>query len=363
MQYTETQLSKLIEDVEREFTSHLAKAEEDSELEVLAKAEGSEKKKEAKPDEKAPEAPEAPEAEAKPEGEAPSQEAAPEGEAPTAAPAALAPPGQEGGGEGGSGYDAEDMAHMEKMYASMSKEELKAHHDCIAKLASSEAAAPGGPAPAPGAAPAAPALSKSEIGDENPKLNSKPTDKGEPMFPDKKNGGIEDCQPCNALGPKSAASAANGAKLNKAEHDRRNGGKIDGEAVGKTPGAKSPASNANGDKLNKSEDSEVQLLKSELSEANTKFDKLQKNFEAVSAFLTKLVDKKVAPAAKAITSLDVIAKSEGLGEDEKVLTKSEIDSILNKKSSDPTLQKSDRDAINTYYLGDKDIKGISHLLK
>jgi hypothetical protein len=75
-----------------------------------------------------------------------------------------------------------------------------------------------------------------------------------------------------------------------------------------------------------------------------------------------LVEKKVAPQGKAITSLDVVAKSEG-GQEEKTLSKGEIDTILSKKSQDPKLEKSDRDAINAFYLNGASINSISHLLK
>jgi hypothetical protein len=50
MQYTETQLSKLIEDVEKEFTAHLAKSEDTSV--TLAKAEDNPKPEEKKPEAK-----------------------------------------------------------------------------------------------------------------------------------------------------------------------------------------------------------------------------------------------------------------------------------------------------------------------
>lgn len=302
--YTELQLSKLIEDVEREFTTHLAKAENaeaetvvESAEPTLVKAEDKPEKKEAKPDEKAPEAEKKPEgeskpaAEAKPEGEgppaAPGKEAAIEGENPTAAPAALAPPSGEGGGEGGAGYDAEDLAHMQKMYASMSKAELKVHHDCIAELAKCGDMSQG-------QAPAAP---------EAPAQESAPMAKSEEIKP---------------VEVKAEVVAPN---------------------------------------------KEVDLLKSELNESKTKLETLQKQFDGVAAFLTKLVEKKGPPAAKAITSLEAIEKSEGAN-DTKPLAKDEIHSILCKKSAEPSLKKSDRDAINVYYAdGQVDIKGISHLLK
>lgn len=348
MQYTETQLTKLIEDVEKEFTAHLTKAE--SVDLSLSKAEDDKKpkpeEKEAKP-EAEPEASKPEGSEAKPE-----EHAKPEGE--SSAPLAPAPEATQG--MDGHDYDAEDLAHLEKMYMSMSKGELKAHHDaCRAALDSKgmekcENTSSG-------------MMGKSEIKDENPTLNSKPTDKGEQLFNDKQNGGIEGYQPHDALGAKSPASDANGAKINKSECDRRNGGKQEEQAPGKTPGAKSPASKADGDQMNKSENTEVELLKSELSTTSAKYDELKKNYDGVAAFLSKLLEKKTAPAAKAITSLDVIAKSEDV-EGEKTLTKNEVHDILCKKSSEPSLKKSDREAINTYYLkGQVDVTGISHLLK
>lgn len=285
MQYTETQLDKLIADVEKEFSTHLAKAEEDQKdltatpvseeapVEILAKAEEKkpeEKKDEAKEEQK-PEAKDAKpaevEGEKKPEAEAkPAEEAKPE-DAPT--PAA----------DAGHDYDEEDMAHLKKMYMSMSKGELLAHHD-MAKSALDEMAKCG------------------DISQEKPAMTKS-----------------EEIKPIEI----------------KTEESKPN--------------------------------QEVELLKSELTASNAKFEELKKNFDAVAAFLTKLVEKKTAPAAKAITSLDVIAKSEGAGEEEKTLTKSEIDSALNKKASDPSLKKADRDAINAYYLSDAGINSINHLLK
>ena len=106
--------------------------------------------------------------------------------------------------------------------------------------------------------------------------------------------------------------------------------------------------------MEKSENVEVDLLKAEN-------ESLKKNFEAVQEFLTALV-RKTAPQGKAITSLDVIAKSESVHE-EKPLTKSEIDKILKAKNP-ASLEKSDRDAVNAYYLtGQVNVNSISHLLK
>lgn len=282
--YTEKELSKLIEDVEKEFTSHLAKAEATAKLaksedgsttpsvdgsEALAKAEEAKPAKAEDKEEK-----EAPKAEEKPadakEGDKPAfAEAKPEGE--EAAPAADAPPA-----EGGDhGYDEEDMAHMSQMYASMSRDELMAHHDAVKNALDACSAEETAEAPAAEAAPAAPA------------------------------------------------------------------------APAEAPMVKSE---------------EVSLLKTENLAKTAQIEELKKTLDAVSEFVSKLAAKKSAPAGKAITSLDVIAKSETANED-KELTKSEINVILNKKSADPALKKSDRDAINAFYLTNGSINSIRHLLK
>jgi hypothetical protein len=115
--------------------------------------------------------------------------------------------------------------------------------------------------------------------------------------------------------------------------------------------------------MNKSEQTvEVELLKSELGSVTAKFEELKKQYDGVAAFLTKLVEKKAAPAGKAITSLDVIAKGEG-HEEEKPLTKSEVHTALLKKSQDPSTSKPDRDLINNFYVNSGTIESISHLLK
>jgi hypothetical protein len=106
---------------------------------------------------------------------------------------------------------------------------------------------------------------------------------------------------------------------------------------------------------------EIELLKSEVEAQKSKAETLQKNLDAVKEFLTKYVEK-TAPKGKAITSLDVIAKSE-IVEEKKEWTKQEIDSVLSKKVASPTLTKSDRDLINEYYLNGKNVNIISHLLK
>jgi hypothetical protein len=365
MQYTETELAKLIETVESEFTAHLSKAE------ALAKSEGEPPKKEAKPEEKKPEAEAKPAAEgAKPPEAAPAApEAKPaaEGAAPAAAPAA---PGAAPAAD--HGYDEEDMQHMDQMYASMSEPELKAHHDSIrkcldAKGGAAQAAAPAAPAPA---APAANPMGKSEAGKseisaENPVLNSKPKAGGKNLDSDPKNGGIEGAQPHDIPNRSEASKDSKNLKdaMEKAEAARRNGGKIEDSPPHNSPGAKSPASKADGNQMEKSE-KEFDLLKSELEAEKAKAADLKKNFDAAQEFVSKLVSKlSGAPKGKAITEVAALQKSEGASEKIE-LSKVEITEKLFKKASDPKLEKADRDAINKFYDGGQiDIKQVSHLLK
>jgi len=207
---------------------------------------------------------------------------------------------QEGQADESHGYDDEDMQHMHSMYSSMSRGELKAHHDAVRKCMDSH-----------GLAKCEDGMAKAEMVDGK-----------------------------------------------EGEH-RPNGGPHDGEAAS----AKAPAASG-AQALEKSEKDiaieEVSLLKSELEAEKAKGAESKKNLEAVEAFLKKFVEKS-APAGKAITSLDIIAKTEGT-QNEKPLTKSEITAKLYAKAKDVSLSKSDRDAINSFCMGNKNIESVRHLL-
>jgi hypothetical protein len=366
--YTETEFEKLIKSVETEFSAHLLELQNSNTVESLAKAEDGGKppeKKESKEKPKATEgeppseegAEEAPPAEGEeaPEGEMPEGEMPVEGEAP------MAPGAPEAGM--GHDYDEEDLAHMEQMYMSMSPAELKAHHDAIMRIVQSQGA---GPEAAPAGPPMEGApVQKSELNahgeSENP---PQPKVKGDNLDSDPANGGIEGQEPNNSPGAKSPASKAKGVQMGKSEHARRNGGKIEGQAPSGSPGAKAPATKDQGNLTNmeKSENTELELAKAEANEAKTKAETLQKSLDLATQFLSKLLEKRGAPQGKAITELEVIAKGETATE-EKTLTKSEVDGILNRKSQDPKLEKSDRELINNFYLSGGSLNSIRHLLK
>lgn len=293
MQYTEQELSQLIKNLETEFSAHiadiagsapasLAKAEDEKPAEESQDkpAESKEAKPEESKEEKPKDAPAADE----------SKEANPAAEAAPAAPAegeqAPAAPAAEGDA---SGYDAEDIAHMDQMYMSMSKAELLAHHDsCVRALdaigAEHTHAAPAAQAPA--AAPAAP-----------------------------------------------EAPAAAPGEIDKC-----------GDMT-----------------MQKSENAELELAKSEAAAVKAQNEELKKNLAGVQEFLTQLVKK--VPQGKAITNYEQVTKSEDVSNEEKQLSKSEINSKLLAKAADPTLSKNDRDAINAFYLNQANLNTISHLLK
>jgi hypothetical protein len=318
MLYTEDQLKSLIADVEKEFTTQFTKAENSIKL---AKSEDEKDKSKEKDEEKASK-------ESKGESDKKMEEEKPEdkgikdqhqqdtskedkGEKLESKEERMKEDKEENskpsddahGNAEDHGYDDEDMAHMHSMYSSMKKSELKAHHDCIRKCMDGM--------------------------------------------------GLEKCEDGMAK-----AETSDAAK--DAQGYRPNGGPKDGKAESES---NTPAC-SDEQALDKSEKNivieEVSLLKSELEATRAESKKNKENLDAVAEFLKKFVEK-TAPAAKAITSLDVIAKTEN-GSEEKPLQKSEIDAKLLSKAKDRSLSQSDRNAINSYYFS-KDIKKVSHLLK
>lgn len=304
MDYSVQELNSLLKSVETEFGAALAKAEKSFEL---AKSEFPPKKDESKKEDEKKASSESSGEEKKPmETEKPEDKGAKDqnqqsedkpGENDQTQPGMAAKDGA--APEEGHGYDDEDMGHMHSMYSSMSKPELKAHHDVIRKCMDGM-----------GLAKCEDGIAKAETGDA-----------------------------C-------------------VDGHRPNGGPTDGEAASKKT---APSSDAQA--MTKSEKDiaieEVSLLKSELEAAKAESEARKKEVAAVTAFLTKFVEK-TAPAGKAITSLDIIAKTESSKEG-KTLSKSEIGEKLLAKANDPTTSKSDRDAINSYYFS-KNIESVRHLL-
>jgi len=110
--------------------------------------------------------------------------------------------------------------------------------------------------------------------------------------------------------------------------------------------------------IEKNDNSEVQMLKSENEE-------LKKNYEQLNELVSKLFNTKKAPAQKAVTNVNYIAKSEETQTEEKEdfsnMSKSEITAKL-KRIDYSGLKKSDREAINNYYLDNGSVDSIKHLI-
>lgn len=265
--YTNEQLLELVKTVETEFSAHLnllAKSEDESEKEEFkekAKPEHKEEKDESEPksehkEEKSPESKEEGEEEHEEESSEHKEEPHKEGEEePKSAQS-----------DEDHGYDDEDMKHMHDMYSSMSRGELRAHHDSVRKCMDGMG------------------LAKCEDG------------------------------------------------MHKSEKDT---------AITFSTG-------------------DIDLLKSELAAEKVKSEESKKNLAAVVESLAKFVTKSV-PAGKSITSTDIIAKSEG-SKKEITLSGSEITTALTKKASNPAMSAEDKQAINDYYFGSKNIEKVRHLL-
>lgn len=88
-------------------------------------------------------------------------------------------------------------------------------------------------------------------------------------------------------------------------------------------------------------------------------EELKKSLEEVKTHIQNFVTRQ-APQRKAITDIEVLRKTEEQAPKE--LTKSEIDSKLKSKVRESSLSKSDRDAINNYYLFNGSTESIRHLL-
>lgn len=106
------------------------------------------------------------------------------------------------------------------------------------------------------------------------------------------------------------------------------------------------------------------LIKSKVETLEKENEELKKNVESLVNAMTKFVSNKKAPARKAITEIGFLNKSEEeTVKEEKTLSKAEITTILSRKAQEPTLSKSDREAIDKYYFGNAGIETIRHLLK
>lgn len=108
------------------------------------------------------------------------------------------------------------------------------------------------------------------------------------------------------------------------------------------------------------ESEELKLAKSEIDSLKKSNEEIKTQFEQlVKSLNQKLV--RPAPKQKAITELGVLAKSEQ--PEQLPADRKEVVKILNKKILEGKLEKSDRDAVKLYVLGETKLETVSHLLK
>lgn len=117
--------------------------------------------------------------------------------------------------------------------------------------------------------------------------------------------------------------------------------------------------------MQKSEESTVVAAKEEEIETLKKsLEEIQKKNEELEATTTTLVaamkKRFTVPPQKSVTELAMMRKSEDT--EPKALTKAQIDTVLTNKAKDPTLKKSDREAINNFYRSGS-LEKVQHLLK
>lgn len=111
---------------------------------------------------------------------------------------------------------------------------------------------------------------------------------------------------------------------------------------------------------------EQTMNKSESEKLKEENEELKKSYSQLNDLVSKMFEAKKAPAQKAITSTNYIAKSEGFNEQDEVdfskMSKGEITEKL-KTVDQSTLKKSDREAINNFYLKNGSVDKIKHLIK
>ena len=121
--------------------------------------------------------------------------------------------------------------------------------------------------------------------------------------------------------------------------------------------------------ITKSEKDENTIAKSEYEAVVAKNEELSKSVENLTVAMTNFLKGKSAPKRKAITDIEYVAKSEDTEKDEKnnedisKLSKNEVAKRLTAKIRSNSLEKSDKDLINNYYLKDNaSFDSIKHLL-
>jgi hypothetical protein len=196
--------------------------------------------------------------------------------------------------------DSEEFETIDDLYSSMTKGEIEAHYSSIKKVM----------------------MAKSEDKEESEEHEEK--EKKE----DKKHEEKEEMEKCGEM---SAKKSEDEDEEEEEEEKKK----------------------SDAPKMDKSEKS--------LAEEN---EVLKKNLESLNDLVNKLFASKKAPSQKAITATSFIAKSEELeteGVNVAEMSKGEVTAKL-KALDFQSLSKSDRDAINNFYLKNESVEKIKHLI-
>lgn len=119
--------------------------------------------------------------------------------------------------------------------------------------------------------------------------------------------------------------------------------------------------------MKKSETEINDLHKSEIESKDEEIGELKKSLSKLTVAMTDFLEGKKAPARKAVTRMEHVAKSEETNEEAPAkedftkLSKKEISNRLSSKIRNG-LEKSERNKINEYYDGNIKLDSIKHLL-
>lgn len=229
--------------------------------------------------------------------------------------------------------DAEEFETIDDLYASMTKSEMEAHYSSLKKVM----------------------MAKAEEKEEEKEESKEHEEKEEKKKKEEK----EEMEKCGEMSAKKAEHAEGRAA--EPMNEWRKKVKEDGEhdeddsahALEQKAKAKQKQAAAEAHGVKKSEQS--------LIEEN---QELKKNLENLNELVNKLFSIKKAPEQKAITAANFIAKSEEVeteGFDVAEMSKGEVTAKL-KTLDFQSLTKSDRDAINNFYLKNGSVDKIKHLI-
>lgn len=334
---TDDQLNAIVAEVGAELNKAL-----DVEKQKLSKAVATDEDPSASP--AAAASPEASSPAAPPPMAAEGSAASPEASAamPGEAPGEMPPQEETLGEMPGAGAEAGGAPSPEELqaaYSQLSDEDLKAHYMALKSAMFERTAGAGGDPAAAGAPPAdagmgAPPPEAAPPGPEMGKAEVDGASKG----------------PLDAIAPGKAGAGEDHLTPTQPTKAGKGEDRLASTAVTKNQLPESPGNGGDALAAAKKHEDEIADLKKRLDETEKMAGKLA---NVVSTVLG-------APIRKAVTS---VADLPGYKGPEKELSRDEIKVKLAEKSKSPKLQKSDRDAINRYWLGVGEVKEIAHLLK